>query len=121
MLSTLSGHNTAQFVPHKLPPPMPDDLLVPIAQLSRLNSNFPRQVNWQLRPVMQYASVSSPNAAFSNMFIEGIPYAVDIYRQFRSSVYAVFCKMEQGFPIPVGQLRTTIAAALEKTNHLEII
>jgi hypothetical protein len=80
--------------PH-LPTQMDPELLDRILESSHAKPNFPRVLNRQLRPVTQYACVTSPNAGFSNLFISGIPYAVDSFRQFTSPVYAVFSRMDK--------------------------
>jgi hypothetical protein len=68
---------------NNLPPPTGRELTQSIP-------NFPRILNRDLRPVLRHARVSSPNAGASNVFISGIPYALDSYRQFITPVYAVF-------------------------------
>jgi hypothetical protein len=41
--------------------------------------NFPRILNADLRPVIQIAHMSSPNAAASTVFLTGVPYAFDSF------------------------------------------
>jgi hypothetical protein len=65
-------------------------LLDHIVKLTQLIPNFPRILNRDLRLVLQHAPVSSPNAGASNLFISGIPYALDSCHQFIIPVYAVF-------------------------------
>jgi hypothetical protein len=67
-----------------LPPPMGRELLNHIVELTKSISNFPRILNHDLRPVLQHAPVSSPNVGASNVFISGIPYALNSYWQFLS-------------------------------------
>jgi hypothetical protein len=73
-----------------LPPPIGPELLDHIVELTQSIPNFPRILNRDLRPVLQHARVSSSNAGASNVFVSGIPYALDSYRQFITPVYAVF-------------------------------
>jgi hypothetical protein len=75
---------------------MDQGLLNHIIELTESNQKFPRILNRDLRPVLQYACVSSPNAKASNLFISGIPYALDTYRQFTTPVYAVFSRNDPG-------------------------
>jgi hypothetical protein len=84
-----------------LPPPMGRELLDHIVELAQSIPNFPRILNRDLRPVLQHARVSSPNAGASNMFISGIPYALHSYWQFITPVYAVFFRTQQRIPIPL--------------------
>jgi hypothetical protein len=60
-----------------LPSPMGRELLDHIVELTQSIPNFPRVLNCDLRPVLQHARISSPNAGASNVFISGIPYALD--------------------------------------------
>jgi hypothetical protein len=74
-----------------LPEPMPIKMRRAIEDSTRNGSpNFPRLLNKDLRPVLQHAHVSSPNGATSTVFLKGILYAVDSFRQFLTSVYAIF-------------------------------
>jgi hypothetical protein len=57
--------------------------------------NFPRRLNKELRPVIQNANISSPRGPASSIFITGIPYAVDTYRQFLTPVYAIYNAMDR--------------------------
>jgi hypothetical protein len=43
-------------------------------------------MNRDLRPVIQNAKITSPNSPASTLFISGIPYALDIFRQFLTPV-----------------------------------
>jgi hypothetical protein len=63
-----------------LPPPMDEDLLSCIIQWSELNAKFPQILNRDLRPVLQYSCVLSPDAKALNMFISSILYILDTYR-----------------------------------------
>jgi hypothetical protein len=65
-------------------------LLNRIPQLTEVNSNFPAISNHDLRPVLQHASGSSPNAVVSNLLISTIRYTMDAHRQFRTPVDAIF-------------------------------
>jgi hypothetical protein len=51
-------------------------------------------LNRDLRPVLQHALVSSPNADAANVFISDIPYALGSYWQFITPVYAVFFRTQ---------------------------
>jgi hypothetical protein len=70
------------------------ELLDHIVELTQSIPNFPRILSRNLRPVLQDARVSSPNAGASNVFTSGIPYALDSYRQFITPVYAVFFRTQ---------------------------
>jgi hypothetical protein len=101
-----------------LPDPMDEELLSRIVQLSQSNPNFSRILNQYLRPVFQYASISSPNAAASNLFITGIPYALDFYRQFTTPVYAIFSRNDQTVPPAVADMEQLIALILTRNETL---
>jgi hypothetical protein len=60
-----------------LPPPMDEQLLNRIVQLSESRPNFPRILNHDLQPILQYTRISAPNGPASNLFISGVPYALD--------------------------------------------
>jgi hypothetical protein len=66
------------------PPLVGRELLDHIVELTRSIPNFPRILNRDLGPVLQHARVSSPNASASNVFISGIPCALDSYQQFEN-------------------------------------
>jgi hypothetical protein len=93
-----------------LPPPMGRELLDHIVELTKSIPNFPRILNRDLRLVLQHARVSSPNASASNVFISGIPYALDSYRQFITPVSPVFFRTQQRIPIPPGGKEEIIAS-----------
>jgi hypothetical protein len=66
--------------------------------------------------VIQNAKITSPNGPASTVFISGIPYAVDIFRQFLSPVYAIFDRSERrlafsGQDARVGKIVTDVLAA----------
>jgi hypothetical protein len=88
-----------------LPPPMGRELLDHVVELTQSIPNFRRILNRDLRPVLQHARVSSPNAGALNVFTSGIPYALDSYRQFITPVYAVFFRTQQRIPIPPWQYK----------------
>jgi hypothetical protein len=91
-------------------------LLHPIVELVQSIPNFPRILNRDLRPVLQHARVSSPNAGALNLFISGIPYALDSYRQFVTPVYAVFFPTQQRILIPPGGTEEIIASILSQNR-----
>jgi hypothetical protein len=72
-----------------------------------------------LRLVLQHARVSSLNASASNVFISGIPYALDSYWQFITPVYAVFFRTQQRIPIPPGGTEEIIASILSRNRTLQ--
>jgi hypothetical protein len=76
-------------------------------------------LNRDLRPVLQHARVSSPNAGTSNVLIFGIPDALDSYRQFIAPVYAVFFRTRQRIPIPPGGKGKIIASILSRNRTLQ--
>jgi hypothetical protein len=67
------------------------ELLDHIVELTQSIPNFPRVLNRDLRPVLQYARVSSPDAGASNVFISGIPYALDSYSIIGHDSLEIFC------------------------------
>jgi hypothetical protein len=93
-------------------PPVCQELLIHIVELTQSIPNFPRVLNRDLRHVLQHACVSSPNAGASNVFISGIPYALDAYQQFITPVYAVFFRTQQRILIPPGGTEEIIASVL---------
>jgi hypothetical protein len=87
-------------------------------QLMQSNPNFPRILNRNLRPVLHYACISSPHSAHSNVFISGIPYGLDIYRQFTTPVYAVFSRGDQRLEICSADTQKLIADILKGNTTL---
>jgi hypothetical protein len=78
-----------------LPDPMPANIRRVIEELTANGRpNFPRTLNAHLRPVIQNAQMSSPNAAASTVFLRGMPYAIDSFRQFLTPVYAIFNRLD---------------------------
>jgi hypothetical protein len=72
--------------------------------------------DWQ--PVLRYARVSSPNAKASNLFISGIPYALDTYPQFTNPVYPVFSRNDRGLQRPHGDIEAIIDFILCQNRNL---
>jgi hypothetical protein len=87
---------------------MDKGLLNRILELTESNRKFPRVLNHDLRPVLQYACVSSPNAKASNLFISGVRYALDTYRQFTTPDDAVFSRNDRELPRPPGDIEEII-------------
>jgi hypothetical protein len=56
--------------------------------------NFPRILNADLQPVIKNAQRSLPKAA-SIVFLAGIPYALDSFRQFLTRVYLIFNMLDR--------------------------
>jgi hypothetical protein len=102
-----------------LPPPMGRELFDHIVELTKSVPNFLRILNHDLRPVLQHACVSSPNAGASNVFISSIAYALDFYRQFITPVSAIFFRTHQRIPIPPGGIEETIASVLPQNRTLQ--
>jgi hypothetical protein len=102
-----------------LSPPMGRELLDHIIELTQSIPSFPRILTRDLRPVLQHTRVSSLNAGASNVFISGIPYALDSYRQFVTPVYAVFFRTQQTIPIPPGGTEEIIASILSQNRILQ--
>jgi hypothetical protein len=75
-------------------------------------------LNLDLRPVLQHARVSSPNAGASNVFISGIPYALDSYWQFTTSGYAVSFRTQQQIPIPPSGTEEIVTSLLSQNRTL---
>jgi hypothetical protein len=100
---------------------MDQRLLDRIVDLTYSNPNFPRILNRDLRPVIQRACISSPNGRASNVFISGIPYALDADRPFTAPVYAVFSRGQRGLPIPLVIYRRLSMSFSLKTKHCKAI
>jgi hypothetical protein len=96
-------------------------LLDHIVELTQSIPNFPLILNRDLRPVLRHARASSPNAGVSNVFISGIPYALDSYPQFITPVYAVFFGTQQRIPILSGGTEEIIASILSQTERSKAI
>jgi hypothetical protein len=101
------------------PPPMGRELLDHIVELTQSIPTFPRIVNRGLRPVLQHAYLSSPNAGASKVFISGIPSALGPYREFITPGYAVFFRIQQRIPIPPGGTKEIIASILLQNRTLQ--
>jgi hypothetical protein len=78
------GKLFAGRIRNHMPPPMGREMLDHNFELTQSIPNFPRILNLDFRPVLQHAPVSSLNVGASNVFISGIPYALDSYRHFLS-------------------------------------
>jgi hypothetical protein len=102
-----------------LPPPMDRELFDHVVELTQSIPNCPRILNRDLLPVLQHARVSPPNVAASNVFISGIPYALDSYRQFITPVYAVFFRTQQRIPNPPGGIEEIIASILSQNKTFQ--
>jgi hypothetical protein len=91
---------------------LPDELLPNcIVQLTEANSKSSPIVNRDLRLVFQYAYLFSYDPA-SNLFVSGIPYALDTDRQFITCADAAFSRNDQSFPVPPGDIEEIIAVIL---------
>jgi hypothetical protein len=102
-----------------LRPPIGRELLNHIVELTQSIPNFPRILNHNSWLVLQYARVSSPNGGALNVFISGIPYALNSYRQFITPVYAVFFRTQQRIPIPPGGTEEIIVFILSQNRTLQ--
>jgi hypothetical protein len=94
------------------------EVLDEIVHFTQSNPNFPRFLNRDLRPVLQHVCVSSPNGAASNLFISGIPYAVDTCQQFCRPVYTVFSRTDQALARPSDEIQQIIARILPHNETL---
>jgi hypothetical protein len=90
-----------------------------MVELIPSSSNFPCILDRDLQPVLQHACVSSPNVAASNLFISGIPYALDSKRQFTSPAYAVFLRTHQRVSILPRSTEQIIAGILSEDITLQ--
>jgi hypothetical protein len=97
---------------------MDEGLLNRIIELTESNQNLWRILNRDLRPVLQYACVSCPNAKASHLFISGIPYALDTYRQFMIPVHVVFSRNGRGLPRRPGDIDEMIDFILSQNRTL---
>jgi hypothetical protein len=95
---------------------MDERLLNRIVQLSESRPNFPRILNHDLRPVLQYTRISAPDSPASNLFISGVPYALNPYRQFTTPVDAVFSLSDRC--LPPGEIEETLAFILSQNRIL---
>jgi hypothetical protein len=100
-------------------PPMGRELLDHIVELTQSIPDFPWILNCDLQPVLQHARVSSPNSGASNVFISGIPYAFDSYRQLVTPVYTVFFRKQQRIPVAPGGIEEIIASLLSQNRTLQ--
>jgi hypothetical protein len=87
-----------------------------IVQLSESRPNFPRLFDHDSPPVLQYARISAPNGPASNLFISGVPSALDTCHQFTTPVYAVFSCNDQGLPMPRGEIEGIIVFILSQNR-----
>jgi hypothetical protein len=106
-------------IKNHLLPPIGRELLDHIVKLTQSVSNFPWILNRDLRPVLQHAHVSSPNAGALNVLISGIPCASDSYRQFIASVYAIFFRTQQRIAMPPGGPEEIITSILSQSGTLQ--
>jgi hypothetical protein len=111
-------HGSEASVRSCLPAPLAPLLLARIVEETEANANFPRTLNCKLRPVLQHASVSAPNGPASTLFIAGILYAVDAFGQFKTTVYAVFCRNEGGNAARPSVVERLIDQVLEANGPL---
>jgi hypothetical protein len=75
-------------------------------------------LNHDLRPVLQYTCTSAPNGPASNIFISGVPYVLDTYRQFSTPVYAVFSRNDRRLAMQPGEIEDIIALILSQNKTL---
>jgi hypothetical protein len=97
---------------------MDQQLLDRIVNLADSNPSFPRLLNPDLRLVIHRAPVSSPIGPASNVFISGIPYALDPYRQFTIPAYAMFSRGQRGLPLAIGDIQEIINVILAQDERL---
>jgi hypothetical protein len=95
------------------------ELLDHIVESAQSFPSVPRVLNRDLRPVLQHAGVSSPNAGASTVFISDIPCALDSYQQFITPVSAVFFRAQQQIPIPPGGTEEIIDSILSQNRTLQ--
>jgi hypothetical protein len=96
-------------LPHEFDP----ILLRRIEEFSGMQVNFPRILNRDLRPVVQNARMSGPRGGGATLFMSGIPYVLDPFRQFGTSVYAVFQKDHSGMAQQGGRTAGLISQLLK--------
>jgi hypothetical protein len=75
--------------------------------------------NRDLRLVLQHPSLSSPNGPAFNLFVSGIPHALDPCRQFTTPVYAVSNRSNRQLPIPPGNVDEIIAFILFQNGTIQ--
>jgi hypothetical protein len=103
-----------EHLPHAMDP----DILARIAAVVGRNVNFPRILNRDLRPVIQNSKINGPRGPGGTLFISGIPYALDTFRQFVTPVYAVFQDGEGGVERRGSESEFLIAAVLRQNPVL---
>jgi hypothetical protein len=91
---------------------MDERLLSRIVQLSESRPNFPRILDHDLRPVLQYIRISAFHGPASNLFISGVPYALTTYHQ------TIFSRNDRGLPIPPGEIEEIIVFILSQNRTL---
>jgi hypothetical protein len=116
LLQTFRWQNQEPFSPSNGP-----ELLDHIVELTQSIPNFPRVLNRDLRPVLQHVRVSAPNADASNVFISGIPDALDSYRQVTIPAYLVFFAHIGGFQYPLAVQKRLLLLFSHKTEHSKVI
>jgi hypothetical protein len=88
---------------------MDETVLNRIVQLTKSNPPFPWISNRDLRHVLRYASILSPNAVASNVCPSGIPSALDPYRPFDRGMHAVFSRSDRNLPACLNEIASIIA------------
>jgi hypothetical protein len=79
-----------QTIAEHLPDPMSVERRRSIKEFTaNRKPNCPGSPNRDLRPVIHKAHIASPNAGASTVFLTGVPYAIDSYRQCVTPVYAI--------------------------------
>jgi hypothetical protein len=81
--------------------------------------NFLRIFNKDLRPVIQNVNIRSPRAGGSAIFITGIPYARDSYRQFLTALYPVFNAVDRNPATVRGSTDRFIRCIVPENETLE--
>jgi hypothetical protein len=84
-----------EAIKNHLPNAMTPWLRERVADLTNGKPNAARTLNRLLRPVIQNTDIHSPRGPGSTVFLNGIPYALDQFRQFHTPVYAVFINHEE--------------------------
>jgi hypothetical protein len=76
-------------------------------------------LNRDLQPVIENAQIHWPNDATSSLWISGIPYGIDIFRQFVTPGCAIFHRCHRSLPIQLHYCGQPIADIFSDSDILK--
>ena len=80
--------------------------------------NYPRNLNLDLRPEIHNSYITRKNAAYSTIFINGLPYPSSNPRKFLSPVYSVFNILDKNIELNTDyNIHTEIISSLIQENQ----